>query len=235
MLTPIPGGSKLKPGSASQPFFGIKPVILDKENGKVVQPKPGKADVSGILVIADSWPGMARTVFGDHERYLNTYMRPYEGYYFTGDGCILDKDGFYWITGRVDDVLNVSGHRLGTAEIEAALVSGMSDCVEAACVAIPHDLKGQCVFAFCILNREEKETDVKALKMACRKGIGAFAQPDSVLIVPGLPKTRSGKIMRRLLRKIAEGVYDLKKLGNITTLADPSIVEKIIECRKIMK
>lgn len=227
MITPLPAASPLKPGSATTPFFGIKPLLLDAQTGKIVEGN----GVSGVLVMAQPWPSMARTVYGDHQRYLTTYMSQYPGYYFTGDGAIRDKDGFLWITGRVDDVLNVSGHRLGTAEIESALVTHES-CVEAACVGIPHDIKGQAIFAYCILGQGVTETDElrTALRKQVRSVIGPFAQPQEVLIVPGVPKTRSGKIMRRILRKIACSEYD--RLGDITTLADSAVVQKIIEKKK---
>jgi len=227
MLTPLPAGSCLKPGSATGPFFGIKPLLLDAEKGTLVEGN----GVSGVLVMAQPWPSMARTVFGDHQRYLTTYMKQYPGYYFTGDGAIRDKDGFLWITGRVDDVLNVSGHRLGTAEIESALVTHAS-CVEAACVGIPHDIKGQAIFAYCVLGKgiESSPELCKELKMQVRKVIGPFAQPQDVLIVSGVPKTRSGKIMRRILRKIACG--EEKALGDITTLADSSVIQSILDSKK---
>jgi len=230
VITPLPCASKTKPGSATTPFFGIQPVLLDAESGKKVEIIKGQ-NATGVLAIAAPWPSMARTVYNDHERYLRTYMEPYPGYYFTGDGAILDKDGYLWITGRVDDVLNVSGHRLGTAEIESAIVTHES-CVEAACVGIPHDIKGQCVFAYCILGAgvEESAELEKELKMQVRKVIGPFAQPQEVLIVPGVPKTRSGKIMRRILRKIACSEYD--RIGDVTTLADSEVVKAIIEKKK---
>jgi acetyl-CoA synthetase len=227
MLTPIPGASSLKPGSATGPFFGIKPLLLDAQTGKLVEGN----GVNGVLVMAQPWPSMARTVYNNHERYLTTYMSQYPGYYFTGDGAIRDKDGFLWITGRVDDVLNVSGHRLGTAEIESALVQHES-CVEAACVGIPDEIKGQSVFAYCILGQGITASDdlAKSLRLKVREVIGPFAAPKQVLIVPGLPKTRSGKIMRRILRKIATNAFDA--LGDVTTLGDPSVVAKIIDCKK---
>lgn len=230
VITPLPCASKLKPGSATTPFFGIKPVLLDAESGKELEIIKGQ-NTTGVLAISQPWPSIARTVYNDHQRYLRTYMEPYPGYYFTGDGAIMDKDGFLWVTGRVDDVLNVSGHRLGTAEIESAIVTHPS-CVESACVGIPHDIKGQCVFAYCILGEGVEETPELAveLKKQVRTVIGPFAQPQDVLIVPGVPKTRSGKIMRRILRKIAVGEYD--KIGDITTLADAEVVKKIIAKRK---
>jgi len=227
MLTPLPSASSLKPGSATGPFFGQKPLLLDAEKGTLIEGN----GVSGVLVMAQPWPSIARTVYGDHQRYLRTYMEAYPGYYFTGDGAIRDKDGFLWITGRVDDVLNVSGHRLGTAEIESALVTHES-CVEAACVGIPHDIKGQAIFAYCVLGKgfEDSPELCKALKNQVRKVIGPFAQPQDVLIVSGVPKTRSGKIMRRILRKIASG--EEKQLGDITTLAESSVVQAIIDTKK---
>lgn len=228
MLTPLPAASELKPGSATTPFFGIDPVLLDAQTGELVEGN----GVNGVLAMRQPWPGMARTVYNDHARYLNTYMTAYPGYYFTGDGAIRDKDGFYWVTGRVDDVLNVSGHRLGTAEIESALVTHEA-CVESACVGMPHDVKGQCIFAYCILGQGQEDSAElrKELKTQVRTKIGPFAQPQHVLVVPGVPKTRSGKIMRRILRKIATSEFD--KLGDITTLADPSVVEAIIDIKKV--
>jgi len=227
MLTPLPAASSLKPGSATGPFFGIKPLLLDGEKGTLIEGN----GVTGVLVMAQPWPSMARTVYGDHERYLTTYMKQYPGYYFTGDGAIRDKDGFLWITGRVDDVLNVSGHRLGTAEIESALVTHES-CVEAACVGVPHEIKGQAIFAYCVLGAGVEDTPelCKELRNQVRKVIGPFAQPQRVLVVPGVPKTRSGKIMRRILRKIACG--EEKALGDITTLAESSVVQSIIDKKK---
>jgi len=227
VLTPLPCASSLKPGSATGPFFGQKPLLLDPEKGTLIEGN----GVSGVLVMAQPWPSIARTVYGDHARYLRTYMEPYPGYYFTGDGAIRDKDGFLWITGRVDDVLNVSGHRLGTAEIESALVTHES-CVEAACVGIPHDIKGQAIFAYCVLGKDFEDSPelCKALRGQVRKVIGPFAQPQDVLIVSGVPKTRSGKIMRRILRKIASG--EEKQLGDISTLAESSVVQAIIDTKK---
>jgi acetyl-CoA synthetase len=222
VLTPIPGVGQTKPGSATFPFFGIKFDILDAKNGTVLQ---GEAE--GVGVISQPWPGIARTVYGDHERYLNTYLKPYPNYYFTGDGVSRDQDGFLWVNGRVDDVINVSGHRLGTAEIESALV-GHPAVAEAAVVGQPHDVKGQAIFVYVILKVEFKESSdlVLELKMQVRKEIGAFATPDVIMIVPGLPKTRSGKIMRRILRKIA--AQELSELGDTSTLAEPSIVQEIV-------
>lgn len=227
MITSFPGASQLKPGSAGDPFFGQKPLILDPETGKLLEGN----GVSGVLVMDQPWPGMARTVYGDHSRYLTVYMTQYPGYYFTGDGAIRDKDGFLWVTGRVDDVLNVSGHRLGTAEIESAIVEHPA-CVEAACVGIPHEIKGQVVFAYCILASGAKDSPElrQELRNKVKEVIGSFAKPQHVLVVPGVPKTRSGKIMRRILRKIACSEYD--RLGDVTTLNDSSVVQAIIDIKK---
>lgn len=223
MITPLPGAIDLKPGSASFPFFGVQTVVLDDKGNEL----DGNG-VSGLLAIKASWPSQARTIYGDHERYLNTYLKPYPGYYFSGDGCRRDEDGYYWITGRVDDVINVSGHRMGTAEVESALVEHEA-CAEAAVVGFPHDVKGQGIFAYVILNEGFDDSDdlVKALKNKVREIIGPIATPDVIIITPGLPKTRSGKIMRRILRKIASKETD--SLGDVSTLADPSVVEKLIE------
>jgi acetyl-CoA synthetase len=228
MITPLPGVTPLKPGSATLPFFGVSPVLVDDE-GKEIEGN----DVSGNLCINRTWPGQARTVYGDHERFFETYFSQYRGLYFTGDGCRRDEDGYYWITGRVDDVINVSGHRMGTAEVESALVS--HDAVaEAAVVGFPHEIKGQGIFAYVILNALFEETDptelIGALKGQVRHVIGPIATPDRILLVPGLPKTRSGKIMRRVLRKIATGEYD--DLGNVTTLAEPAVVEELVELHR---
>ncbi len=224
MISPLPGATILKPGSATRPFFGIKPALVD-EQGAI---KAGAAE--GNLVILDSWPGQARTLYGDHARFVQTYFSTYPGTYFTGDGCRCDDDGYYWITGRVDDVINVSGHRMGTAEVESALVSH-PDVAEAAVVGYPHDIKGQAIYAYVTLNAGVATSSaiVSILKQHVRKEIGAIATPDSVHLTPGLPKTRSGKIMRRILRKIAEG--DTENLGDISTLADPSVVQSLIETR----
>jgi acetyl-CoA synthetase len=225
MITPLPGVTALKPGSATLPFFGVNPVLVD-ESGKVIEGN----DVRGYLCIDGSWPGQARTIWGDHSRFIETYFSRFPGHYFTGDGCRRDEDGYYWITGRVDDVLNVSGHRLGTAEIESALVSHEA-VAEAAVVGYPHELKGTGIFCYVILTPEFEAEDpeelVGALKEQVRHVIGPIAMPDEIQITPGLPKTRSGKIMRRILRSIAEGKYD--ELGDITTLADPGVVEEIVE------
>jgi len=224
VMTPIPGVHDLKPGSCVGPFFGIEPVILDEITGQV---KEGN-NVKGILAFKQTWPSMTRTVYGDHQRYLSVYMKPYSGYYFTGDGCYRDEDGYYFIIGRVDDVLNVSGHRLGTAELESALVLHAA-CAEAAVVAVSHAIKGQAIFAYCILKEgytacPEMEAE---LKVQIRMIIGPFATPEAVVIAPGLPKTRSGKIMRRILRKIAE--REFTNLGDISTLADPHVVQQLID------
>ncbi len=224
MITPLPGATPLKPGSATRPFFGIKPVILDND-GKVQE---GVAE--GALCIADSWPGQMRTLFRDHERFVQTYFSTYGGYYFTSDGCRRDEDGYYWITGRVDDVINVSGHRMGTAEVESALVAH-GKVAEAAVVGCPHDIKGQGIYAYVTLNADEDPTEElrKELVQWVRKEIGPIASPDFIQWAPGLPKTRSGKIMRRILRKIAENDYS--NLGDTSTLAEPAVVDDLIENR----
>jgi len=227
LITPLPGVTPLKPGSATMPFFGIKPLLMDPD-GKILEGN----GVSGNLCIERTWPGQARTVWGDHHRFYETYFSKYPGYYFTGDGCRRDEDGYYWITGRVDDVINVSGHRMGTAEVESALVAHEA-VAEAAVVGFPHEIKGQGIFAYVICgadaNGGESEL-VGALKEQVRHVIGPIATPDRIMIVPGLPKTRSGKIMRRILRKIAAGEYE--GLGDVSTLADPSVVEALIEGHK---
>ncbi|MGL4489922.1 MAG: acetate--CoA ligase [Rhizobiaceae bacterium] len=228
LITPLPGATKLKPGSATRPFFGIKPELVDNE-GKVIE---GAAD--GNLCITDSWPGQMRTVYGDHERFVQTYFSTYKGKYFTGDGCKRDADGYYWITGRVDDVINVSGHRMGTAEVESALVSHHL-VSEAAVVGYPHDIKGQGIYCYVTLMAGEKgDEDLrKELVGHVRKEIGAIASPDKIQFAPGLPKTRSGKIMRRILRKIAED--DFGSLGDTSTLADPAVVDDLIANRQNKK
>jgi len=223
LISPLPGATETKPGSATKPFFGVQPVVVD-ENGKHLEGN----GITGRLCIKFPWPGMMRTVYGDHQRFVNTYFSTYPGLYFTGDGCRRDEDGYYWITGRVDDVLNVAGHRLGTAEVESAIVrSGV--VAEAAVVGIPHDLKGQGIGAFCVLRDDVPAgSDVtKEVIRSVREIISPIATPDSIWIVPGLPKTRSGKIMRRILRKVGEGEY--AQVGDTTTLADPSVVEQIIK------
>ncbi len=224
MITPLPGATDLKPGSATRPFFGIQPALVDPE-GKELD-----GAVSGNLVIKDSWPGQMRTVYGDHERFIDTYFSTYPGMYFTGDGARRDEDGYYWITGRVDDVLNVSGHRLGTAEIESALVAHPS-VAEAAVVGYPHDLKGQGIYVYITPMADVEPTEAlgKELIQWVRKEIGPLASPDLIQWTPGLPKTRSGKIMRRILRKIAANEYD--QLGDTSTLADPGVVDELIDHR----
>ncbi len=226
LMTPLPGATELKPGSAQQPFFGIKPLVLEPASGEVIEGN----DVEGVLVIADSWPGQMRTVWGDHERFEKTYFSDYKGYYFTGDGCKRDADGDYWITGRVDDVINVSGHRMGTAEVESALVAH-AKVAEAAVVGYPHDIKGQGIYCYVTLMNGEEPSDelYQELRKWVRTEIGPIASPDLIQWAPGLPKTRSGKIMRRILRKIAED--DFGALGDTSTLADPSVVDDLIENR----
>jgi acetyl-CoA synthetase len=228
MITPLPGATDLKAGSATRPFFGVKPELVDGE-GKVLD---GATD--GNLCITDSWPGQMRTVYGDHERFIQTYFATYKGKYFTGDGCRRDADGYYWITGRVDDVLNVSGHRLGTAEVESALVSH-ADVSEAAVVGYPHDIKGQGIYCYVTLMAGVQGSDElrKALVGHVRTEIGPIASPDKIQFAPGLPKTRSGKIMRRILRKIAED--DFGALGDTSTLADPAVVDDLIANRQNKK
>ena len=225
LITPLPGATTLKPGSATRPFFGIKPVLMDTD-GKVLE-----GATSGNLCLEDSWPGQMRTVYGDHQRFIDTYFVQYPGTYFTGDGCRRDEDGYYWITGRVDDVLNVSGHRLGTAEIESALVAH-PDVAEAAVVGYQHDIKGQGIYCYITLNAGLTGDDdlKKTLVQWVRKEIGPVAAPDLLQFAPGLPKTRSGKIMRRILRKIAED--DFSNLGDTSTLADPGVVEDLIDNRQ---
>ena len=225
LASPLPGATPLKPGSCAKPLPGVKFELVDAEG------KPLAGAVSGNLCITDSWPGQMRTVYGDHERFITTYFTTYPGKYFTGDGCRRDEDGYYWITGRVDDVINVSGHRLGTAEIESALV-GNEHVAEAAVVGYPHDIKGQGIYCFVTLNAGVAETDIlmAELKGWVRREIGPFAAPDVVQFAPGLPKTRSGKIMRRILRKIAEN--DLSNLGDTSTLADPAVVDDLVKNRE---
>ncbi len=224
LITPLPGATKLKPGSATRPFFGVQPEVVDA-GGAVLE-----GACEGNLVIADSWPGQMRTVYGDHERFVQTYFSTYAGKYFTGDGCRRDADGFYWITGRVDDVINVSGHRMGTAEVESALVAHAA-VSEAAVVGFPHDIKGQGIYAYVTLMTgvEANEDLRKALVAHVRKEIGPIATPDVIQFAPGLPKTRSGKIMRRILRKIAENEFG--SLGDTSTLADPGVVDDLIANR----
>ena len=226
MMTPLPGAHALKPGAAQRPFFGIKPLVLEPTSGEVIEGN----DVEGVLVIADSWPGQMRTVWGDHERFEKTYFSDYKNYYFSGDGCKRDADGDYWITGRVDDVINVSGHRMGTAEVESALVAHAA-VAEAAVVGYPHEIKGQGIYCYVtLMNDQEPSDDLrKELVKWVRTEIGPIASPDVIQWSPGLPKTRSGKIMRRILRKIAENDYGA--LGDTSTLADPSVVDELIANR----
>jgi acetyl-CoA synthetase len=225
MITPLPGATDLKPGSATKPFFGVRPVVLDPATGR-----PLEGEAQGVLAIADSWPGQMRTVYGDHQRFFDTYFSQYPGYYFTGDGCRRDEDGDYWITGRVDDVLNVSGHRLGTAEIESALVAH-SKVAEAAVVGYPHDVKGQGIYAYVTLKADQTPSEELKTELVrwVREEIGPIAAPDLIQWAPSLPKTRSGKIMRRILRKIAEN--DFGNLGDTSTLAEPAVVDDLIANR----
>jgi acetyl-CoA synthetase len=225
LITPLPGATRLKPGSATRPFFGVQPEIVDAE-GSIQE-----GAVSGNLCIADSWPGQMRTVYGDHQRFVDTYFSTYKGKYFTGDGCRRDEDGYYWITGRVDDVINVSGHRMGTAEVESALVAHPK-VSEAAVVGYPHNIKGQGIYAYVTLmaGQNPSEDLRKELVQWVRKEIGAIASPDLIQFAPSLPKTRSGKIMRRILRKIAEDDYGA--LGDTSTLADPAVVDDLVHNRQ---
>jgi acetyl-CoA synthetase len=225
LITPLPGAIPQKPGSATLPFFGVKPELVDGD-GKVLE-----GEASGNLVLLDSWPGQMRTVYGDHQRFVDTYFSAYKGKYFTGDGCRRDADGYYWITGRVDDVLNVSGHRMGTAEVESALVAHPK-VSEAAVVGYPHDIKGQGIYCYVTLMTGEQPTDAlrTELKNWVRSEIGPIASPDLIQFAPGLPKTRSGKIMRRILRKIAED--DFSNLGDTSTLADPTVVDNLVDNRQ---
>ncbi|MCT4576000.1 acetate--CoA ligase [Donghicola sp.] len=225
LLTPLPGATALKPGSATTPFFGVQPIVLDPTTAEVLE-----GATEGVLCIADSWPGQMRTVWGDHERFQDTYFSQYKGYYFSGDGCRRDEDGYYWITGRVDDVINVSGHRMGTAEVESALVAH-AKVAEAAVVGYPHEIKGQGIYAYVTLMNGEEPTEElrKELEKWVRTEIGPIAKPDLIQWAPNLPKTRSGKIMRRILRKIAEN--DFGALGDTSTLAEPGCVDELIENR----
>ncbi|MDQ2067052.1 acetate--CoA ligase [Xinfangfangia sp. CPCC 101601] len=226
LITPLPGAMPTKPGSATLPFFGVKPVVLDASTAVVQE----ATEAEGVLCIADSWPGQMRTLWGDHDRFMEAYFSQYKGYYFTGDGCRRDGDGYYWITGRVDDVINVSGHRMGTAEVESALVAH-EKVAEAAVVGYPHDIKGQGIYAYVTLMKGVEPSDAlrKELEAFVRNEIGPIAKPDLLQWAPGLPKTRSGKIMRRILRKIAEN--DFAALGDTSTLADPSVVDELIANR----
>jgi acetyl-CoA synthetase len=229
IITPMPGATPTKPGSATLPFFGIEPVILTDQGEEL-----HGNNVSGLLAIKNGWPAMARTIQGDHQRFESTYLTMYNGYYLTGDGAKRDEDGYYWITGRVDDVMNVAGHRLGSSEIESALVSH-PNCSEAAVIGYPHPIKGEGVFAFVVMN-DGYENDAEVigeLRNEVRRHIGAFATPDMIMLAPGLPKTRSGKIMRRILRKIA--AMQMDELGDITALADPSVIATLIEIRVSME
>ena len=225
LITPLPGATETKPGSATKPFFGIKPILVDNENNEL------SGATEGNLCIEMSWPGQMRTVYGDHERFIETYFKTFPGKYFSGDGCKRDEDGYYWITGRVDDVINVSGHRMGTAEVESALVSH-TNVAEAAVVGYPHDIKGQGIYAYVTLNigTEDSQELLKELKTWVRKEIGPIATPDLIQFSPQLPKTRSGKIMRRILRKIAANEYS--DLGDVSTLADPNVVDNLIANRQ---
>ena len=228
MITPLPGAIDMKPGSASKPFFGVQPALVDDKGATL------EGANQGNLIITDSWPGQARSIYGDHERFAQTYFSTYPGSYFTGDGCRRDEDGYYWITGRVDDVINVSGHRMGTAEVESALVSHAS-VAEAAVVGYPHDIKGQGIYCYVTLNSGQTGSDAlkKELVQTVRQSIGPTASPDLIQFAPGLPKTRSGKIMRRILRKIAED--DFTSLGDTSTLADPTVVDDLIANRQNKK
>ena len=227
MIAPMPGATDLKPGSATLPMPGVVPQIVDSE-GKVLD-----GATEGNLVIAQSWPGQMRTVWGDHDRFFQTYFTTFPGKYTTGDGARRDADGYYWITGRVDDVINVSGHRMGTAEVESALVLHES-VAEAAVVGFPHDIKGQGIYAYVTLNNDDEANDElrKTLINWVRREIGPIATPDAIQFAPGLPKTRSGKIMRRILRKIAEGEVSAQALGDTSTLADPSVVDNLVANRQ---
>ncbi len=226
MITSLPGAVPMKPGSATLPFFGVQPVVLEAESGREIS----TTEATGVLCISDSWPGQMRTVYGDHQRFTDTYFSQYKGYYFTGDGCRRDADGYYWITGRVDDVINVSGHRLGTAEVESALVAHPK-VSEAAVVGYPHDMKGQGIYCYVTLMSGEEPTEElrKELRDWVRQEIGPIASPDLIQFAPGLPKTRSGKIMRRILRKIAENDYGA--LGDTSTLAEPAVVDDLVQNR----
>ncbi|MEM6745711.1 MAG: acetate--CoA ligase, partial [Pseudomonadota bacterium] len=223
LITPLPGATATKPGSATLPFFGVQPKVLEPQSGEEIK----ETEAEGVLVLADSWPGQMRTVWGDHERFVKTYFSDYKGYYFAGDGCRRDADGYYWITGRVDDVINVSGHRMGTAEVESALVAH-AKVAEAAVVGYPHEIKGQGIYCYVTLMDGEGYTDDLKSELSnwVRTEIGPIAKPDVIQWAPGLPKTRSGKIMRRILRKIAEN--DIGSLGDTSTLAEPAVVEDLI-------
>jgi acetyl-CoA synthetase len=223
LMTPLPGVTPTKPGSATFPFFGVEPLLVKPETGEELHGN----GVEGALCLKRSWPGQARTIYKDHARFKETYFSQYKGLYFTGDGCKRDEDGYYWVTGRIDDVLNVSGHRLGTAEVESALVEHEA-VVEAAVVGYPHDIKGQGIYAYVVLypNQTESPELLETVKDSVRHSIGRFAAPDKVHVTKGLPKTRSGKVMRRILRKIAAAEYT--GLGDLSTLADPSVVDDLV-------
>jgi acetyl-CoA synthetase len=225
LITPLPGATPIKPGSATLPFFGIEPVLLTEE-GKEIEGN----DVAGLLAIKSAWPGIMRSLYGDHERFKQTYFAMYPGYFFTGDGAKRDEDGYYWITGRVDDVLNVSGHRIGTAEVEGA-IGKAAGVAEAAVVGYPHDIKGQGIYAYVtLMTGVEASDDIKkAILGSVTADIGPHAKPDKIQFTPALPKTRSGKIMRRILRKISEN--DIENVGDISTLADPSVVDNLVANR----
>ena len=224
MIVPLPGATDMKPGAGSHPFFGIEPALVDADGNEL------EGETEGNLIIKNSWPGQMRTVYGDHQRFVDTYFSAYPGNYFTGDGCKRDADGFYWITGRVDDVINVSGHRMGTAEVESALVSH-DTVAEAAVVGYPHDIKGQGIYAYVTVTAGTEVTDDLRGELIrhVRSEIGPIATPDLIQFAPGLPKTRSGKIMRRILRKIAEDSFD--NLGDTSTLAEPEVVDELIANR----
>ncbi|MGC9371069.1 MAG: AMP-binding enzyme, partial [Paracoccaceae bacterium] len=226
LITPLPGATPTKPGSATKPFFGVQPVVLDPHTGAEID----STAAEGVLAIKDSWPGQMRTVYGDHARFEKTYFADYKGYYFSGDGCRRDADGYYWITGRVDDVINVSGHRMGTAEVESALVAHPK-VAEAAVVGYPHEVKGQGIYCYVTLMNDVAPSDELRTELRgwVRTEIGPIASPDLIQWAPGLPKTRSGKIMRRILRKIAENDYGA--LGDTSTLADPTVVDHLVDNR----
>ena len=226
LISPVPGVAEMKPGSATLPLPGVQPALVDAQGERL------EGATEGNLVLMDSWPGQMRTVYGDHQRFIDTYFKTYPGMYFTGDGCRRDEDGYYWITGRVDDVINVSGHRIGTAELESALVAHPK-VAEAAVVGFPHDIKGQGVYAYVTLKQDEAPSDAlkKELNALVRQEIGPIASIDHLQWAPGLPKTRSGKIMRRILRKIAETAPD--QLGDTSTLADPTVVESLVRERQV--
>jgi acetyl-CoA synthetase len=227
LITPIPGVTPTKPGSATLPFFGVQPIIVKPETGEELKGN----GIEGALCLKSSWPGQAKTIYKDHARFVETYFTQYPGLYFSGDGCRRDEDGYYWITGRIDDVLNVSGHRLGTAELESALMEH-ADVAEAAVVGFPHDIKGVGIYAYIILYEGNKVSAelIESIKEVVRDKIGRFASPDRIHITKGLPKTRSGKVMRRILRKIAASEYD--SLGDISTLGDPAVVEVLVKEHK---